>query len=118
LELSGGKQAILKSPINFGGVLQSPGPSPASLRFKSFGRTTSILRFRAIQGLILEALMEHLLTTVNVFQTTFLRQTLQKVRTSIGLLLITNFNTSAGVGLRNYFWTGEQRYKSFGQKKI
>ena len=41
LELSGGKQAILKSPINFGGVLQSPGPSPASLRFKSFGRVPS-----------------------------------------------------------------------------
>nr|CAD2165297.1 unnamed protein product [Meloidogyne enterolobii] len=130
LELSGGKQAILESPINFGGVLQSPGPSPAPLRFKSFGRvsnnfnssfsgnsktdfgssygTNNFSSSNFTKGSNFNRSFAHHYAPAHHYNPNF---------NSYGRLH-TNFNTSAGVGLRDYYWIGEQRYKSFGQKKF
>lgn len=137
LELSGGKQAILKSPINFGGVLQSPGPSPASLRFKSFGRVPNNFNSsfsgnsKTDFGSSFGTFVNNRQRVSNNFSSSNFTKGSNLNRSfahyapahhhnpsfnSYGRLH-TNFNTSAGVGLRDCFWTG-QRYKSFGQKKI
>ncbi|CAK5086643.1 unnamed protein product [Meloidogyne enterolobii] len=139
LELSGGKQAILESPINFGGVLQSPGPSPAPLRFKSFGRVSNNFNssfagnsktdFGSSYGTFVNnrQRVSNNFSSSNFTKGSNFNRSFAHHYTpahhynpnfnSYGRLH-TNFNTSAGVGLRDYYWIGEQRYKSFGQKKL
>ncbi|KAL7076507.1 hypothetical protein ACQ4LE_004684 [Meloidogyne hapla] len=130
-ELSGGKQSIFNSSTKFGGIVQSPGPSPAPLRLKSFGRVSNNFNSSFSSSTKTEhgstsgafvsdrRRISNNFSSSNVTKGSNFRQSTHYYPPSINSYgrLHTNFNTSAGVGLRDYFWIGEQRPKGFGQKK-